>query len=288
MSNLSLKLTEAQIRKLKNTFRDDIKPNKNEYIDTFIQNDSVTITIYTSGKVVFQGPDALYYGTSFIEQKKMRQAGSGEVGTGDYFGPVIVTAAIVEEADYPYLESHGVTDSKQMDDATIRQIGKYLMDHFAHSLLILEPKKYNEVHSTNNLNQIKAKMHNQAYLNLKKKGYEIPKAAFVDEFAPKDTYFKYLLNEKEIYRDLIFETKAEEKYPAVAVASVISRYAFLKYMDDMEQRYGMSFHKGAGEEVDRDADAFVKKYGKERLALVAKVHFKNTAKLEDTEETPLL
>ena len=280
MSNMSLKLTKEQIERLKKTFRDDIKPNNNEYIDTFIQNDDITITVYTSGKVVFQGKDALYYGSSFIETRKTRQAGSDEVGTGDYFGPVIVTAAIVEEGDYPFLQENGITDSKQMDDATIRKLGEELMKRFAHSLLILEPEKYNEVHQSNNLNEIKAKMHNQAYLNLLKKGNTIPRAAYVDEFVNKDTYFKYLVNEKDIYRDLIFETKAEEKYPAVAVGSVISRYAFLKYMDNMEERYKLPFHKGAGEEVDKDAKAFVEKYGKDALKKVAKLHFKNTERLD--------
>ncbi len=283
MSNISLKLSDAQIEKLKKTFKDSIQPNKNEYVDTFIQNDDVTITIYTSRKVVFQGKDALFYGSSFIETKKMRQAGSDEVGTGDYFGPVIVTAAIVEEGDYPYLESHGITDSKQMDDKTIYRLGPELMEKFAHSLLILDPSRYNKVHDSNNMNEIKAKMHNQAYLNLLSKGYSIPKAAYVDQFIPKDTYFKYLLREKNIYRDLIFETKAEEKYPAVAVASVISRYAFLKYMESMEKQYQISFHKGAGDETEADAIAFVKRYGKENLGKVAKLHFKNTERVLNTK-----
>ena len=45
--------------------------------------------------MVFQGADAEYYGTSFIETRFKRQAGSDEVGTGDYFGPVVVVASIV-------------------------------------------------------------------------------------------------------------------------------------------------------------------------------------------------
>ena len=281
MSNISLKLNEQQIQRLKKTFAADVKPNASEYKDTFIQNEDVTISIYKSGKVVFQGKDALFYGSSFIETKKTRQAGSDEVGTGDYFGPVIVTAAIIEECDYPYLEAHGVTDSKQMDDKTILQIGEELMKRCKHSLLILEPAQYNKVHETNNLNEIKARMHNQAYLNLLKKGCTIPKAAYVDQFCPKDAYFGYLMKEKDIYRDLIFETKAEEKYPAVAVGSVISRYAFLKYMEKLEKTYGLSFHKGAGEDTDKDALAFVRKYGRASLEKVAKLHFKNTEKLDE-------
>ena len=103
MSNFSIKLDQNKIDNLKQTFKDDIKPNNNEYMDTFIQNDDVTISIYNSGKVVFQGKDAFFYASAYLDQKKARQAGSDEVGTGDVFGPVVICAAIVEEEDYPYI-----------------------------------------------------------------------------------------------------------------------------------------------------------------------------------------
>lgn len=276
MSNISLKLSKQQIQRIKDTFKDDIKPNPNEYIDTFISRDNLTISIYTSDKVIFQGQDAIFYGSSFIDTKFKRQAGSDEVGTGDYFGPVVVCASIVEESDEELINKYKITDSKQMDDKTILKIGKEIMDHFKHTILILDNPTYNRVHETNNMNMIKAKMHNQAYLNLIKKGYKIPSAAYVDQFCEKNLYFSYLRNEKDIYHDLIFETKAESKYPAVAVSSVIARYTFLKKMEELEKIFNMTFHKGAGSEVDECAKKFVERYGKDNLSKVAKVHFKNT------------
>ena len=277
MSNFSLKLNDEQINKLKATFSNDIKANPNEYIDTFIQNDNLTISIYKSKKVVFQGNDAFYYAQSFINTKKIRQAGSDEVGTGDYFGPIVVVASIVEIEDYPFIEENGITDSKQMDDNKIKKLAPILKDKFKHTILILEPNKYNEVYQKiPNMNAIKAKMHNQAYLNLRNKGYDLPKACYVDEFARSDLYFNYLSDEKEIYRDLIFETKAEEKYASVAIASCIARYTFLDYMEKMEKKYALSFHKGAGKDTDLDIKSYVDKYGKDKLNLVAKLNFKNT------------
>ena len=168
-------------------------------------------------------------------------------------------------------------DSKQLTDSFIRQIGPDLMQRFKHSLLILDNRKYNEVHERDNLNAIKAKMHNKAYLNMIAKGYRIPKAAYVDQFCSVDDYFRYLLEEKEVYRDLIFETKAESKYPAVAVGSIISRYAFLTCMDQLEKKYQIIFPKGSSdtETIDKTAAAFIEKYGIAELANVAKLHFKN-------------
>ena len=45
---------------------------------------------------------------------------------------------------------------------------------------------------------------------------------------------------------------------------------------EMEKKYGMSFHKGAGTDVDICARDFVKRYSKKELGKVAKLHFKNT------------
>lgn len=279
MSNISLKLDNEKINKIKETFKDDIKPNNNEYIDTFISNDNVTISIYKSGKVVFQGQDALFYGSAFIDNKVNDQAGSDEVGTGDFFGPVCVCATIVDKEQFPLLDKLGVTDSKQLDDKKIKEIAPTLIKEIKHSLLILDNKQYNMVHERYNLNAIKAKLHNKAYINMLNKGYKIPKAAYVDQFAPENLYYSYLKDEKEVYHDLTFETKAESKYPAVAAASVIARYAFISKMKEMEEKYKMEFHKGAGEQVDIDIGKFINKYGKDRLNEVSKLHFANYKKV---------
>ena len=277
MSNFSFRLDDDKIAKLKETFKDYIKENKNEYVDCFIQKDDLTITIYKSRKVVFQGNDAFFYASAYIDTKKSRQAGSDEVGTGDVFGPVIVTAAIIEETDYPYIEENHITDSKQLDDAFIRKIGPELRKRFKHSLLILDNKTYNRVHENDNLNSIKAKMHNKAYLNMLDKGYEIPKAAYVDQFCSVDDYYRYLVNEQRVYHELIFETRAEEKYPAVAVGSMISRYAFLEYMDSLDQKYGIRFQKGSSnsEAIEANIKEVIARYGKNELANVGKLHFRN-------------
>lgn len=277
MATFSFKLDANKIAKIKDTFKEYIKANPNEYIDTFIQKDDLTISIYTTNKVVFQGNDAFFYAQSFIDQKKVRQAGSDEVGTGDAFGPVVVCASIVEENDYDFIEKNNITDSKKLTDTYIREIGPTLIQQFKHSLLILDNPTYNKVHEKDNLNAIKAKMHNKAYLNMLSKGYDVPKAGYVDEFCPEADYFAYLDGEKQIYRSLIFETKAESKYPAVAVSSIISRYAFLDYMDKLNEKYAIVFPKGSSdiEAINSTIEKLLTKYPKNELNNVCKLHFKN-------------
>ena len=152
------------------------------------------------------------------------------------------------------------------------------MERIPHSLLIVPPQKYNRVHESNNLNAIKAKLHNQAYINLAKK-IELPSFKIIDQFTSETSYYRYLKNEPQIIRGIHFETKAEDKYLSVAVSSIISRYGFLKTWEEMEKKYNMTLPKGSGDKVDIVAQAFVERYGLERLGEIAKLHFKNTEKI---------
>lgn len=217
--------------------------------------------------------------TTAATKDTLPQAGSDEVGTGDYFGPVCVCATIVDENTLPIIRKLGIRDSKQLNDEDIRKIAPEVMKVIPYSLLILDNPRYNAVHDQINLNAIKAMLHNKAYVNLAKK-CGLPEFRVVDQFAPERTYYSYLKNEAEVVKPIHFETKAEDKYPAVGAASVIARYAFLVKWDEMEKKYGMTFHKGGGAKADTSAKEFVEKYGFENLNEVAKLHFKNTEKLK--------
>ena len=239
--------------------------------------ESCTITAYTSGKVVFQGKDLNWLSQeSSSESKNMfPQAGSDEVGTGDYFGPVVVAACIVNQKDYLWLRQENIDDSKKINDEQILKIGSKLIQKLPNTILILDNEKYNIIHQHNNLNEIKAKLHNQAYINLSKK-YNLPKLKIIDQFTPENTYYRYLANEPIVISNIHFETKAESKYISVAAASMIARYVFLVKWQEMEQKYNFSFHKGASTLVDEDIKSFIALYGYNQLHKVAKLHFKNT------------
>ena len=186
---------------------------------------------------------------------------------------------MITPENWKKIEPLSVNDSKKLTDEFIMETAPLLMQHLPYSLLILEPTKYNQIQPYNNLNQIKAKLHNQAYLNLMKKTGQLPALKVVDQFTPPASYWRYLSTEPHVMTGLHFETKAESKYPAVACASMIARYAFLKTWEKMEEAYGMTINKGGGAPADQSAEEFVRKYGFDKLHTVAKMHFKNTEKL---------
>lgn len=286
-NTITLKLKSIQEEQLFKTFS-EFQTTPPQYAKWQLKPENCVITCYTSGKTVFQGKDANVYAAAFMQGQdeipntattnQYPQAGSDEVGTGDYFGPVCVCASYVTQDNVDFLIKLGVRDSKQMSDTDMLKIGPLLMERIPHSLLIVPPQKYNRVHESNNLNAIKAKLHNQAYINLAKK-IELPSFKIIDQFTPKTSYYRYLKNEPQIIRDIHFETKAEDKYLSVAVGSIISRYGFLKTWEEMEKKYNMTLPKGSGDQVDIVAQAFVERYGLERLGEIAKLHFKNTEKI---------
>lgn len=257
----------------------------------------MTVTAYTSGKVVFQGADLEWLADSkkdsddkagaepAVKAKAFGfpQAGSDEVGTGDYFGPVTVAACYVSEEAADVLQKMDITDSKKMTDAAIRKAGPVIRELCPHSILVVSPEKYNQVHARHNIVDMKARLHDQAWKHLAGRVKKLPALSVVDQFVQEKSYYKYA--GKEAYRPLVFETKAESRYLAVAAASVLAREAFLKYWDKMERDWDMDFHKGAGPAVDRCGKEFLARYGLEDLGKVAKLHFKNTEKITTSRKS---
>lgn len=280
MSTITKKMSFQEIQKLYEQSKPYIlKEAKPAYTHYQIKCSECTITAYTSGKVVFQGKD-LDWMKPEPQTQADDQAGSDEVGTGDYFGPVVVCACIVKKEAKETLVQLGIQDSKQITDEKIRKMAPKIKDLCPHSILIVQNPKYNTIHEQHNMVDIKCRLHNQAYVNLKHKGQTLPKQIIIDQFVQEKSYYRYLQHEKEVIRNIHFETKAENKYVAVAAASILARNAFLEVWDAMEAKYNFQFIKGASAKVDHCAKQFVDQYGFEELYKVAKMHFKNTEKLK--------
>lgn len=284
---ISLKLNSKQIKAIQSqaeqcggTFRYDIP-----YTHFQVRLDDVVITAYTSNKVVFAGQEPEKYARDYgykdegesIEPKNIfPMSGSDEVGTGDYFGPVTVVACYLDQEDLKKIPLETIRDSKEISDEEIIEIAPVLMKKLRYSLLILNNSHYNQVQKKHNLNAIKALMHNQAYLHLEKKVDLNQSTNVLDQFVSEKKYYEYLQHEEKVFDKLLFKTKAENDYLAVACAAIIARYAFLHEWLKMEKYYAMSFPKGASHRVRKTAQDFVDKHGFEALNNVAKLHFKIT------------
>ena len=92
-------------------------------------------------------------------------------------------------------------------------------------------------------------------------------------------YQKYLKNERNRFDfPITLEEKAEGKYLAVAVSSIIARNLFLENLDKLSQEVGYTLPSGAGAKSDQVATKLLQAYGDQALQATAKYHFANTKK----------
>jgi ribonuclease HIII len=283
-----------------------------QYAKWQAKDGDTVITLYESGKVVFQGKDADLSSDFWITTEKINSGkvdvknssndskskndkktyvnpkiynsssiGSDEVGTGDYFGPIVVTAAYVSKDNIPFLEELGVKDSKKLTDDQILNIVPKFIKKIPYESMILTNENYNKYYSTNiNMNKIKALLHNKVLYKLSNqiKDYEY---IIVDQFAESYIYFNYLKDSSNVVRNITFFTKGEDKHLSVACASLISRFIFINEFNKLSKNIGIELPKGASNLVDNVGKKIVKEFGFEKLNEIAKLNFKNTEKIKE-------
>lgn len=299
--NIVIKVNEETKQKMIEYYKDKVRDKKIPYAIFQAQEEDTVITLYESGKAMFQGTsadvDAAMWGTVLDNTKEKQEAqkkkdakyhncssvGSDEVGTGDYFGPIVVTSAYVKKEDVEKLEKLGVGDSKKITDDKIKKITPELIKIVKYRSMILTNKEYNEKYTKDiNMNKIKAILHNKVLYQLMTEEKPNIDYIVVDEFARENRYYEYLNGIPNIQRNITFMTKAEDKNLAVAAASIISRYIFLKEFDKLSDSIHIPLPKGAGRDVDKIGEEIVEKYGEEKLQEIAKVNFKNTDRILHT------
>lgn len=297
--NVVIKVNDEVKEKMIEYYKDKMRDKKIPYVVFQAEEEDTVITMYESGKVMFQGKsadvDASMWGIVSEQAKEKKEdktttlyhdcssVGSDEVGTGDYFGPIVVTASYVKKEDVSFLEKLGVGDSKKINDEKIKKIAPEIVKKVKYRSLILTNSEYNAKYTKDvNMNKIKSIMHNKVLYQLIHE--ENPKYDYIiiDEFAREKRYYEYLKGINNIQKGITFMTKAEDKNLAVACSSIISRYIFLKEFDKLCDEVKLPLVKGASKDVDKIGEELVAKYGEKKLKEVCKLNFKNTERILHT------
>ena len=286
MASITLTPSEKEIQAFLEHYQTSLAPSKNPYIRYFLRLPQATASIYTSGKVLLQGEGAEKYASFFsyqlaeeISGQNLPLIGTDEVGNGSYFGGLAVVASFVTPDQHDFLRKLGVGDSKTLTDQKIHQIAPILKEKIQHQALLLSPSKYNEVIGDRyNAVSVKVALHNQAIYLLLQKGLQ-PEKIVIDAFTSAKNYDKYLAQEANRFNNPIsLEEKAEGKYLAVAVSSIIARDLFLENLENLGRELGYQLPSGAGTASDKVASQILQAYGMQGLNFCAKLHFKNTEK----------
>ena len=296
---------DNETKKLMADFYKDMKRDKTPPYAIFQADTGDTIvTLYESGKAMFQGVSAdiesgmwesigkdkenidYFIDREEVKEKKeettipidISSVGSDEVGTGDYYGPIVVTASYVNKDDIPFLTELGVKDSKKLSDEQILKIVPKIIKRIKYKTIMLSNKEYNKNYGKDmNMNKIKAVLHNKVLTEMVKDNeYDY---IVVDQFEPESSYYKHLSEVPSPLKGITFITKAEDKCLSVACSSLISRYIFVKEIDKLGDKYGIFLPKGANYYVEDVGIKLVEKYGVNVLKEVAKLNFSNTDRI---------
>ena len=295
--------TTAQINEMLEYYEGYLTYNTNNYMIARVKIANVTITFYRTNVVLFQGADATKeynfwakkFNLEIIESDSsgltdynlLNAIGTDEVGTGDYFGPIVVCATYTTKETATKLRQLGVKDSKLLTDSQIIALSMQITKIIPYSIIILDPYKFNSLSPKHdNLNFVKAYLHNKAINSILKKLEDVKyDAILIDEFTPKDKYLDYLKNSSNVVTNITTIPHGENASLGIAAASILARVAFIRELRRLSQEYDIDLLKGAGREVDRTAISFVKSYGFEGLKRVAKLKFANTERVKQYFET---
>lgn len=284
-------LAKEEKEKIINHYKQYEVDHKNVHAQKVYKYNNLTITLYNE-KVMFQGPwseiIAEYRDYWYIfDEKETFVIGNDEVGTGDYFGPIVVTSCYLGSGMLEKLRQLGIKDSKALDDKTIYQLANTIMKIVLFESVVINNRKYNQwISQGYNANVIKAWGHNQVLVKIlqHKNHYE---KIVIDQFVDSKLYYQYLenmeANKNRIVKDKVFfTTKAESKYLAVACSAIISRYLFLEEIKKIAEEIKLPVPLGAGKPVNdfflnnqEDLPKDLKKF----LLRHTKYHFANTKQI---------
>ena len=297
------KATSEQIKEMIEYYHGYLINVTSNYMIARAKVTNVTITFYRTNVVLFQGSGAtkeyLHWAESYqlpfdkvitnddVNYSELSVIGTDEVGTGDYFGPIVVCATYVSKENIQKLRLMGVKDSKMLTDSQIIPLSLKIAEFIPYSIIYLDAEKLNLLSKKEyNLNFVKAYLHNKSIYSILKKHPEVKyDAILIDEFTPREKYLEYLKNTQNVVENITTIKRGEQAHIAIAAASILARAAFLKEMQKLSKTYDMPILKGAGREVDRNAISFVKSFGWKELFKIAKIKFANTQRIKEYFQT---
>ena len=210
-------------------------------------------------------------------------AGSDESGKGDFFGPLVVSAVVVDDSTAAKLAAAGVKDCKLLTDKKILQLEDVIKSTVVDfSVLELKPKVYNLRYKQvlaqgGKLNQLLGYGHVAALSQVLER-HEDCHAALIDQFTTS------LVNVRELTRRfpncVVKQQPKAEVNLAVAAASVLARARFLRTMAELAEAAGEAIlPKGGGAQATACARRLADRLGKAELVNFVKLHFANYARI---------
>jgi ribonuclease HIII len=303
-------LTEPQAQALQAWLRDHgYKFREVPYARFAAEKDKTNVVFYQSGKLVIQGKGTQEFIEFTLEPEILKEArlgyeavlnpdlllprlGVDESGKGDFFGPLCIAGAYINESVVKAWKDSGIRDSKNISsDKRMKELSELIRDtpgcvsvvvpigNEAYNRLFLKMRSVNAMLAWGHARVIENLMLQKHRMN------PIPVRAISDQFASKKEVVASALMSLGREIELVQKHKAEADL-AVAAASILARNEFVTRLDALGKSFGMVFPKGASAAVDATAKEFISKHGVENLPKVAKMHFRTALRAQGLPEPP--
>jgi ribonuclease HIII len=270
-------------------------------------NDRVNVVFYESGKLVVQGKGTKEFIEFVLEPEVLREArlgyesvlnpelllprfGVDESGKGDFFGPLCVAGAYVNETVIKAWKDAGIRDSKNISsDNRIRELAELIRKTpgCVTAVVPIGNEAYNRLYAKmGSVNKMLAWGHARVIENLMGQRHRmnpLPVRAISDQFAASKSVVAGALMSLGREIDLVQRHKAEEDL-AVAAASILARHEFVSRLGKLEKEFSIKLPKGASAAVDAAAKEFIAAHGADKLPLVAKMHFRTAYRAQGLPE----
>lgn len=204
--------------------------------------------------------------------------GSDEAGKGDYFGPLVVAAVLLDPDSSARLRAAGLADSKLLDQKRITMLEEAIIKETGcRAVVSMEPARYNSLMESmprgSNSLDILARMHAEAISGMLACGIR-PDRTIIDKFCSGPRILPLLP------RGHTYELRTHgEAEPAVAAASVLARASYVRAVHSTAGELGVRLKPGAGADIDLLGAEAVSRSGPDVLRRIAKYHFANTGRI---------
>lgn len=310
LTSYTTNLSDGQARALQQWLgAHDYKFREVPYARFAAEKDKTNLVFYESGKLVIQGKGTQEFIEFVLEPEILKEArlgyeavlnpelllprlGVDESGKGDFFGPLCVAGAYINESVIQAWKDAGIRDSKNISsDKRIKELAELIRKTpgCVTTVVPIGNEAYNRLYKTiGSVNNLLAWGHARVIENLMGQQHRMnpaPVRAISDQFAyHKETVAKALMTLGRGI-ELIQKHRAEEDL-AVAAASILARDEFVSRLGRLEKEFGIPLPKGASAAVDAAAKEFIAKHGVENLAKVAKMHFRTALRAQGLPEPP--
>jgi ribonuclease HIII len=279
------------------------------YAQFAAERDKVNVVYYESGKLVVQGkgtqefvefvlePEILQevrlgYETVLNPDLLLPRLGIDESGKGDFFGPLCIAGAYINETVVKAWEDAGIRDSKHISsDKKIVDLAKLIRETSGcvTTVVPIGNEAYNRLYAKmRSVNTLLAWGHARVIENLMNQRQRMippPVRAISDQFASEKSVVAKALMPLGRTIELVQRHRAEEDL-AVAAASILARDEFVSRLGRLEKEFGLKLPKGASAAVDAAAKEFIAQRGVDRLPQVAKMHFRTALRAQGLPEPP--